>query len=133
MYFNGKEIGFKIFQQIVERLNAGFDRLVWLKLGEIARYWAARELTTIARPGTGGVAFRAPFACPFFTVEIHAGGEAEAPATRLRLSAGSNQTVLEPAHSMLELKPGTFVRERGKLVACFDLPKGSSRLEMEVG
>ena len=34
---------------------------------------------------------------------------------------------------MLELKSGAFVRERDKLVACFNLPRGASRLEIGAG
>src|SRR3954447_17361571 len=68
-YFNGQEVGFTILKEVVRRLHAGFDHLVWMKLGEIARYWAARELTRIERR-EGGVTFHAPFACPAFTVEV---------------------------------------------------------------
>ena len=45
LYFNGQEVGFKIFQEVVRRLHDAFDTLIWMKLSEIARYWAARELT----------------------------------------------------------------------------------------
>ncbi len=53
MYFNGQETGFTIFRGIVERLHAAYDNLLWLKLSEIARYWAARELTRIERQPEG--------------------------------------------------------------------------------
>ncbi len=129
MYFNGQETGFTIFQEIVKRLHAAYDHLVWLKLGEIARYWAARELTRIERRPEGGLALQAPFACPQFTLKVEAGGE-NAAAARVRLTAGATESMLSPAGSMLQLKPGTFVREQQNLVACFDLPKGTSRLEL---
>ena len=44
LYFNGREIGFRIFQEVVRRLHDAYDGLIWMKLSEIARYWAAREL-----------------------------------------------------------------------------------------
>ena len=133
MYFNGQETGFKIFQQIVERLNAGFDRLMWLKLGEIARYWAVRELTTIECARDGGFAFKGPFACPSFTVEIQPNGETEASANRMRLSAeGTKRCWRRPARCSSS-KSGAFVRERDKLVACFNLPRGALRLEIGAG
>ena len=69
IYWNGQELGFQIFQEVVRRLHARFDGLVWMKLNEIARYWAAKELTRIERE-TGAIAFRAPFACPDFTVQF---------------------------------------------------------------
>ena len=40
-----------------------------MKLSEIARYAAARTLTRIEAPA-GRVEFRAPFACPAFTVRL---------------------------------------------------------------
>ena len=45
IYFNGTEAGFRNFQEVVRRLHAGFDNPGWMKNGEIARYWAAKELT----------------------------------------------------------------------------------------
>ena len=63
IYWNGQELGFKVFQEVVRRLHARFDNLVWMKLSEIARYWAAKALTRIDAAG-GRVEFRAPFACP---------------------------------------------------------------------
>jgi hypothetical protein len=47
IYFNGEEVGFNVFQDAVRRLHARYDLLQWMKLSEIARYWAANELTTI--------------------------------------------------------------------------------------
>jgi hypothetical protein len=133
MYFNGAETGFKIFREVVERLHAAFNHLVWLKLGEIARYWAARELTRIERGALDAITLTAPFACPQFTVKVALRGKIPPPATRVRLIAGEAHTLLAPAASLLDLKPGTFVREQQSLVACFDLPNGTSRLEMEGG
>ena len=63
IYFNGEEVGFTIFKEVVRRLHVRYDNLVWMKLSEIARYWAARELTALDRSGEG-LRFRAPFACP---------------------------------------------------------------------
>ena len=51
MYFNGEETGFNIFREVVQRLHAAYDNLLWMKLSEIAGYWAARELTRIERRG----------------------------------------------------------------------------------
>ena len=45
IYWNGEEHGFKIWQEVVRRLHARFDHLLWMKLSEVARYWAAKELT----------------------------------------------------------------------------------------
>ena len=62
IYWNGRETGLHVFQEVVRRLRARFDNLLWMKLSEAARYWAARELTAI-ESGDHTLAFRAPFAC----------------------------------------------------------------------
>ena len=53
IYFNGYEVGFKILQDVVKRLHARFDNLLWMKNSEVARYWAAKELTRIERTEIG--------------------------------------------------------------------------------
>lgn len=121
-YFNGQEVGFNILKEIVKRLNAGFDNLVWMKLGEIARYWAARELTAIDRRD-GAVIFRAPFACPGFTVRAPF-----APEAQPEVQANGRKTALRRVEKVSQLEPGTALRQGGDVVACFDLPKGESKL-----
>ena len=77
IYFNGDEVGFKIFQEVVRRMHARYDHLIWMKLSEIARYWAAKELTQISRQGNR-IVLDAPFASPRFTVRLKAAGAAAA-------------------------------------------------------
>jgi hypothetical protein len=95
-----------------------------MKLSEVARYWAARELTGIERAGNR-ITFRAPFACPQFTVRLKVASNA---TPRWRLSA--------PAEALTEvpdaraLKTGTWVREKEGLLVCVDLPKGTSAIEL---
>lgn len=116
VYWNGREVGFKIFQEVVRRLHERYDHLVWMKLSEISRYWAAKELTAIAKTADGA-SFQAPFACPGFTVALSGEGEPRfegKPLTRVR--------------STKQLRAGTFAEEAGKRIACFDLPKGRSTL-----
>jgi hypothetical protein len=116
VYFNGAETGFKILQEVVRRLHARFDHLVWMKLAELSRYWAARELTRIVREGNV-IQLRTPFACPQFTMRI-SGGSAKPPrvgASELRVVDG-----------MLRLASGTWCRSGEDVVACFDLPKGET-------
>jgi hypothetical protein len=132
MYFNGQEVGFKIFQEVVRRLHDAYNHLTWMKLSQIARYWAACELTRIERPAPGQLAFHAPFACPEFTVRVALAGDIAArPTSRLGVSAGGREVALSPAGSMDQLKPGTFHRQGATVVTCFDLPRGASRLVME--
>jgi len=69
MYWNGQELGFQVWQDVVRRLHARFDNLLWMKLSEVARYWAARELTRIERTGER-IDLRAPYATANFTVQL---------------------------------------------------------------
>ena len=123
IYFNGQRIGFNIFKQVVHRLNAHYDHLRWMKLSEIARYWAARELTTIEPATEGhGLALRAPFAAPGFTLELP-----NAPGSPSVDHEGDVVKLAEVADRR-SLKPGSWVRDGKTLAVCFDLPKGRSRL-----
>jgi hypothetical protein len=129
IYFNGQEVGFKILQQVVERLHAAHDNLIWLKLSELARYWAARELTGIELKGTGALEFKAPFACPRFTLKIRRTGPE--PPSIVHIESGAVKSSLTAMAKPLALDTGVFVRQGDELLVCFDLPKGASRLMLE--
>ncbi|MBT3269674.1 hypothetical protein HN371_21195 [Candidatus Poribacteria bacterium] len=122
IYFNGEEVGFNVFKEAVRRIHARYDNVVWMKNDDIARYWAAKELTATAS-NDGVSAFRAPYGCPDFTVEV----DATSDATPMLTHAGAG-TTLRLVADKLSLVAGTYVREGGRVVACFDLPKGSSSL-----
>jgi len=124
IYYNGEELGFNIFQEVVRRVHAKYDNLTWMKLSEIARYWAAKELTRIERQA-GAIALDAPFACPQFTLSVPARGDAVP-----KLSAAGTPQPVEEVRSPLGLKPRTWVRDQAGLTVCFDLPKGKSRLDV---
>jgi hypothetical protein len=131
LYFNGREVGFQIFQDVVRRLHDAYDNLIWMKLSEIARYWTARELTRIERALPDQLALYAPFACPELTLKIELdAGTASAPAAVIRITTERGETQLAPVAGLRQLKAGAFHRQDRTLVACFDLPKGSSRLAL---
>lgn len=127
IHWNGEEKGFNVFKEVVRRLHARFDNLIWMKLSELSRYWAAKELTTIvSRPGT--VEFDAPFACPAFTVRL------PGPPGRPSLVSGQKHDgPLALAPTISELKPGSFTVDTKGLVACFDLIKGKQSLTLNSG
>ncbi len=122
IWFNGEERGFHIFQEVVRRLNEHYEHLVWMKLSEIARYWAARELTRVQRAG-GTIRFQAPFAAPDFTVSTAttAGGEP-------KLVAAGQAVTLREVRRRQDLRSGNWFREGERVQVCFDLPKGESKL-----
>jgi hypothetical protein len=124
IYFNGIEIGFSIFKEVVRRLHERYDNLVWMKNSEVARYWAAKELTRINRRG-GEVTLGAPFASPNFTLEIGITGR---PVPKL--TVGGNPIELKEVRKPLDLKSGTFYRQEKGVRVCFDLSKGESRVTL---
>ncbi len=124
MYWNGQELGFKIFQEVVRRLESKYDHLIWMKLAEISRYWAAKELTQIAQ-ADGVVRFDAPFAAPRFTVRVTASS-----VSTPKMAGDGTVPPFREVTRFLELKPGTWLREPAGVVVCFDLPKGRSILNL---
>jgi hypothetical protein len=122
IYWNGQELGFTIFQEVVRRLHARFDNLVWMKLSEIARYAAARTLTRI-ESSSGRVRFQAPFACPRFTFRVPPGTTSKSPWLQ---ATGTDQPPLTRVPRPLDLKAGTWCDTTEGRVICVDLPRGPS-------
>lgn len=120
IYFNGERVGFNIFKEVVKRLHATYDHLLWMKNSEIARYWAAKELTRIDKT-ENGLAFQAPYACPAFTVRTKA-----RPADGVKLLVDGKPQPLKEVAKPLDLKPGTWVKDTDGASVCIDLPKGAS-------
>jgi len=120
IWFNGEERGFKIFQEVVRRVHERFDHLHWMKLAEIARYWAARELTRIRRTGDS-VRFQAPFATPDFTVAT-----ACPKGTEPVLMRSGQPGALREVQRRLDLRSGAWFRDGERAIVCFELPKGES-------
>ena len=119
-YFNGQEIGFKVFQEVVKRLKARFSNLIWMKTSELARYWAARELTQISRRQNQIVLY-APYECSAFTLKI-----AHRP-TFLRVA--NERKPLTQCANVLQLDEGRWFEQSGRYLVCFKLPKGESTIE----
>lgn len=124
IYFNGEEVGFNIFKEVVRRLHARYDNLIWMKLSEIARYWAAKELTRIDKEGSK-VTFTAPFAATRFTVRLDAPAGA-APKLNLNGKPAELRRLVNP----MELNSGCWCANDQAVTLCFDLPKGKSTLEV---
>lgn len=128
MYFNGDEVGLHIFQEVVARLNAHYDNLLWMKNSEIARYWAARELTATSRDNQR-VTFQAPFACSRFTVRIRNLPPANSSVIQFQSEERTQQFPM--VNRSGDLKTGHCWRHGDDLLVCFDLPKGRSELLMK--
>ena len=124
VYFNGEEIGFNIFKEVVRRLHARYDNLLWMKQSEIARYWAAKELTQIEKQG-GRITFNAPFATTRFTIQVPAASQGVP-----KLTANNRRVELQQVKGVLKLESRNWHRGDGNVTICFDLPKGSSTIEV---
>jgi hypothetical protein len=119
IYFNGEHLGFNILKEVKKRLDQKYNNLIWMKLSEIARYWAARELTTIT-PGSHKIDLQAPFSTPGFTIKL------DSRVTKAQLKTGGKESKpLLQVKDSKDLKSGTWVSDKRGTILCFDLEKGS--------
>lgn len=123
IYFNGEEVGFKVFQEAVGRMHAKYDNLRWMKLSEIARYWAAKELTRIEK-AADCIQFTAPFAATDFTIRVETNSQ-----TAPRLRVDGKPVIFAEVKDPLRLTANKFWRGTdGYDTICFNLPKGRSEV-----
>ena len=117
IYFNGDKVGFKILKEIKKRLDQKYDNLIWMKLSEISRYWAAKELTDISIE-KNKLIMKAPFAAKGFTVKLN---------TALRnprvIEKGEEKPVIR-IKDKKALNSGTYLTEKDGSLLCFDLVRG---------
>ena len=123
IHWNGEERGFKVFQEVVRRLKAKYSNLVWMKLSELARYWAAKELTQVTRQGNS-IRLFAPFAASGFTMRVP---RVESFAPTLHFE--NSQRVLSRVSTPLNLVSDTFAGDEQHQIICFDLPKGKCAIK----
>ena len=123
LYFNGDKTGFNIFKEVVKRLERKYNDLVWMKVSDIARYWAAKKLTRIESNGKQ-VVIKAPFATSRFTLSISSACKA------VKLISSGGQTDFKKETDIFKLDVNTFVPGRKESMICFDLPQGESSLEI---
>lgn len=120
IHWNGKEEGFTIFKEVVRRLHARFDNLIWMKTSELARYWAAKELTRIERRNSG-ITLQAPYACPAFTLRLPAPPR-QAPALRRNGRTTPLREVSSPRH----LEATTWCKADKGAILCWNLERGAT-------
>lgn len=119
IYYNGDKLGFNIFKTVVARLHEKYDHLHWMKLSEIARYWAAKEYSRITET-VFGIEIQAPFASKDFTLLIPA---------ELREAALTNEEhkiPLKRVDALEKLQSNTWFTDRKNTWVCFDLTKGKN-------
>ena len=119
MYTHGTKQGFEHFKRVVLALEGRFrDETMWMKISEIARYWAAKGLTKIQRTGRR-VKLTAPFATPWFTLRVPAEGRREP-----RVASKQRPIPLREVGAPKDLDSGTWLRDKDAVIVCFELPKG---------
>lgn len=121
IYFNGERVGFNILKEVKRRLDQKYNNLVWMKLSEISRYWAAKQLTTIT-PDAKKVMFKAPFASRGFTLKTNAVTRNPQIKTRGELKP------LVKIKDLKELKSDCWFSDKTGTIICFDLGKGESEI-----
>lgn len=132
IFCNGARTGFRIFQKAVDRLNQHYSGLAqWMKLTDIARYYAAAELTSIrlrkTSAGEHTIDLDAPFHAPDFTMRIPlplASGARPAIAGRPPMAA---------VESYSELRENSFLRLGERIesaLVCLNLPKGRTTIQV---
>ena len=124
LYFNGDHVGFNILKQVKKRLDQKYNNLNWMKLSEIARYWAAKELTRITAV-ENKITINAPFSTPGFTLRLNS--STRNPMVKI---PGYQPKPLLRVKDKKEIKSNTFYTDRNDSVLCFDLVKGNSELDL---
>ena len=121
IYYNGEKVGFNILKEIKKRLDQKYDNLIWMKLSEIARYWAAKELTSVSIY-KNKIILKAPFSTAGFTLKLNTS------VRNPRIKSESEEKPLVRIKDNKALKNGTWYSDKTGSVLCFDLEKGISDL-----
>ncbi|MCK5702959.1 MAG: hypothetical protein KAI29_17470, partial [Cyclobacteriaceae bacterium] len=122
IYYNGEKIGFNIFKEVVSRLEQKYGSDIhWMKLSEIARYWAAKEFVSFEE-SKDGLVINAPFPANDFTFSM------DMKIRNPILHHGNKKLKLMELASSGSIKRNSFSMSKGQTIVCFDLPKGRSEL-----
>ena len=125
MYCNGKKSGFEAFKKVVLAIAGRFkDQTRWMKLSEIGRYEAAKNLTTLTLASATEIKLEAPLSCRDFTFEYRR-STGEIPYA---FKDPATQTEIKHVRRMEQLKSNTCFVEGDRLVVSLDLPTGPSRV-----
>lgn len=126
LYSQGAKTGFRAFQRVVQSIHDRYrDRVQWMKLSEMAVYWAAKGLTAVHRAGET-LTLEAPFACPDFTLTVPALCPA---APRLRRPDG--MVALTEVRELRRLGTDTWHFDGRLMTLCFSLPRGLTTVSLQ--
>lgn len=129
MFCNGEEVGYRIFQGAVKRVNAHYGkRVIWMKVSEMARYWAAKELTELVRETDGSARLRSPYPAPGFTLKLKS--KSKTPPVLLTGEDRTRIPLTEANPTQIGLENNQWRRVGDAVELCFELPKGVSRVTL---
>jgi hypothetical protein len=123
IYYNGEKTGFNILKEVKARLSKKYENLFWMKLSEIARYWAVRKLSSNEYTRSS-VKINTPFSTRWFTFSI------PGKAREIKLINETGKSTLRIIKDSLSLDSNSFVIIKNETLVCIDLPKGQSILEI---
>jgi hypothetical protein len=125
MYSNGSKEGFHQFQRIVSTIREKHGHETnWMKMSEIARYWAAKAWTRF-EPLSDGMKLKAGLAAKQFTFRCSL-----PKGSILHKDIGHLSVKLKQVDSKENLDSGTWFVEGKQTLVCLDLPKGDSEIRV---
>ncbi len=121
IYYNGDKLGFQVFKTVVDRLHQRYDHLKWMKLSEIARYWAAKAHTSLAL-SERTLTLKASFSTRDFTLRLPRRFK---PSNMVK---GGEKMSLNKVASAEKLERNSWCSDGDATMVCFDLPVGMSEI-----
>lgn len=126
MYCNGTQEGFERFKDVVKALNSTFsDNILWMKVSEIATYWAAKETLSLQWSGDE-LGVTTHHACPELTLKL----EGRLAATKLAQKDDQTPTLKRVSSKSNLVKNSYFIGTANTWV-CFDKVAGTSHLALK--
>lgn len=122
IYYNGERVGFNILKEVVTRLEKKYDNLRWMRLNEIARYWAAKELTTMTVE-KNRIILKAPFETEGFTVKL----SFPVKNPSLKHEAGESKPLSRVDSGNFTDQDCWYTNKKTSLL-CFDLKRGRNEI-----
>ncbi|MBX2814796.1 MAG: hypothetical protein KTR24_02320, partial [Saprospiraceae bacterium] len=125
IYYNGTQLGFDIFKTVIHRLEEHYENLHWMKLTDIASYWASMEHTEFSWDQKG-LQMQVPFATRDFTFTLP-----RQPSFSPYHYCRGKKRPLTKVSSEKELRSNSYAVTKDKLYCCLDLPKGQNLLALK--
>ncbi len=122
IYYNGDKLGFNIFKNVVNRLEQKYhDGIIWMKLSEIAQYWAVKEFVQFQET-KDGITISSPFCTNDFTISL------DRRYQRISIKHQGEIKDLNRASDDATLPSESFYMKGSVTYLCFDLLPGNTEI-----